>query len=181
MTPSDFGDPRATIDPRSLRVSPTGLAVIMETPSHGLIAVLPVAGQSVAKYIALRAEAEVRRVRRAHAALALSALFIVAVSLAATVFGPGTAAHPFALASIGILLVSTAAMWQAHLRVKIPEHGAVIPRDLIDTLTQRDVARIRVGEREGRADDVVEELVRRRVFGSAVGDTTSSLPVIAAA
>lgn len=181
MTPSDFGDPRVPIDPSTLRVNPTGLAVAFESPDSGLIAVLPPLGQTPEEYIRLRTAAEVRRFRRVRLALLLSAASVLSVILAAFAFGPGSAAHPYALSGIGACaLALVLSIWSCR-RFSMPEHDAVIPRDLIDSLNERDAARIRVASREGRQDEAVAELVRRRVMGFRSGDTTTSLPVVAAA
>src|SRR5699024_9529840 len=101
ITPSDFGDPRVPIAPSTLRVNPPGLAVAFESPVSGLIAVLPPLGQTPEEYIRLRTAAEVRRFRRVRLALLLSAAFVLSVILAAFAFGPGSAAHPYALSGIG--------------------------------------------------------------------------------
>lgn len=180
MAPSDFGDPNASIDPRSLRVSATGLAVAFETSEHEQIAVLPLPGQTPEQYIVARLRTERRRSAFARTAIALGAAFVVAVVLAASVFGPGSVAHPFALAGVGALAISTGLLVRACTREPVPGFEAVIPRDLIDTLTERDAERIRVAAREGRQDDAVAELVRRRIFGLGSGDLTTALPVIAA-
>src|SRR5699024_9605949 len=126
MTPSDFGDPRVPIDPSTLRVNPTGLAVAFETPDSCLIAVLPPLGQTPEEYIRLRTAAELRRLRRVRQARLLPADLSLPVLHAAFALGPGSAAHPSALSGIGACALALAlSIWSCR-RFSMPEHAAVI-------------------------------------------------------